>query len=60
MALDMTISFCRDAMGRTAFLEKVWEWKEAKGNRIFEQLKRLGASLDWSQATFTMSKVLIS
>ena len=45
----------RREMGREAFLEKVWEWKAQSGNRIVEQLKRLGASCDWSRNAFTMS-----
>ncbi|WP_127900958.1 valine--tRNA ligase [Solirhodobacter olei] len=45
----------RREMGREAFLEKVWEWKAQSGGRIVEQLKRLGASCDWSRNAFTMS-----
>ena len=45
----------KEAIGRDAFLSEVWRWKEEKGDRIFEQLERLGASLDWERATFTMS-----
>jgi valyl-tRNA synthetase len=45
----------RREMGREAFLEKVWEWKAQSGNTIVEQLKRLGASCDWSRNAFTMS-----
>ena len=48
---------CRVDIGREMFLQKVWQWKEAKGNHIFSQLKRMGASLDWDKSTFTMSKV---
>ncbi|MES2604778.1 MAG: valine--tRNA ligase, partial [Pseudomonadota bacterium] len=44
----------RKAMGRDAFLEKVWEWKEESGNTITSQLRRLGSSLDWSRERFTM------
>ena len=39
----------RDDLGREKFLEKVWEWKRNYGGRITEQLKRLGASCDWSR-----------
>lgn len=46
----------RFQIGREKFLEKVWEWKEQYGNTIYSQLKRLGASLDWSRARFTMDK----
>ena len=45
----------RREMGREAFLEKVWEWKEESGDAIIHQLKRLGASCDWSRNAFTMS-----
>ncbi|NRB36223.1 MAG: class I tRNA ligase family protein, partial [Rhodobacteraceae bacterium] len=45
----------RRDLGREAFLEKVWEWKEQSGGTIIEQLKRLGASCDWSRNAFTMS-----
>ncbi|MFQ5438890.1 MAG: class I tRNA ligase family protein, partial [Paracoccaceae bacterium] len=45
----------RRDMGREAFLEKVWEWKEKSGDTIINQLKRLGASCDWERNAFTMS-----
>ncbi len=45
----------RSDMGRDAFLEKVWEWKGQSGGTIRDQLKRLGASCDWSREAFTMS-----
>jgi valyl-tRNA synthetase len=45
----------RTEMGREDFLEKVWEWKAKSGGTIIEQLKRLGASCDWSRNAFTMS-----
>jgi valyl-tRNA synthetase len=45
----------RAEMGRDAFLEKVWEWKEESGGQIINQLKRLGASCDWDREAFTMS-----
>jgi len=45
----------RTEMGREAFLEKVWEWKAAKGGQIEQQARRLGDSLDWSRSAFTMS-----
>ena len=45
----------RREMGREAFLEKVWEWKGQSGGTIVNQLKRLGASCDWSRNAFTMS-----
>ena len=45
----------RREMGREKFLEKVWEWKTQSGGTIINQLKRLGASCDWSRNAFTMS-----
>ncbi|KAA3503984.1 MULTISPECIES: valine--tRNA ligase [Rhizobium/Agrobacterium group] len=48
----------RREMGREAFLEKVWEWKAESGGLIFNQLKRLGASCDWSRERFTMDEGL--
>ena len=44
----------RKAIGREAFQEKVWEWKEHSGNIITQQMKRMGASADWSRERFTM------
>ena len=37
----------KDDIGRDKFLERAWEWRELYGNRIVEQLKRLGSSCDW-------------
>jgi valyl-tRNA synthetase len=48
----------RRAMGREAFLERVWAWKEESGGSIKGQLKRLGASCDWSVERFTMDEGL--
>ena len=48
----------RQQLGREAFLERVWQWKEQSGNAIFAQLKRLGASADWSRERFTMDEGL--
>ena len=45
----------RQDMGREKFLENVWNWKEESGGTIINQLKRLGASCDWSREAFTMS-----
>src|SRR5687768_9836894 len=44
----------RNDLGREKFLEKVWEWKEKHGGIIIQQLKKLGASCDWSRERFTM------
>src|SRR5215813_8768238 len=48
----------RRALGREKFLEKVWEWKGESGGIITQQLKRLGASCDWSRERFTMDEGL--
>ena len=45
-------------MGREAFLKRVWEWKAESGGTIVNQLKRLGASCDWSRERFTMDEGL--
>ena len=44
----------RHDIGREAFVDKVWEWKAESGGLIFNQMKRLGASADWSRERFTM------
>ena len=43
-------------LGREKFLERVWDWKHKYGNRIISQLKKLGASCDWSRERFTMDE----
>jgi len=48
----------RRTMGREAFLAEVWKWKEESGGTIVNQLKRLGASCDWSRERFTMDEGL--
>ena len=48
----------RRAIGRDKFLEKVWAWKAESGGLILNQLKRLGASCDWSRERFTMDEGL--
>jgi valyl-tRNA synthetase len=45
---------CRKALGREAFTERVWEWKHQYGSAITDQMRRLGASVDWSREYFTM------
>ncbi|WP_373355994.1 valine--tRNA ligase [Pseudoroseicyclus sp. CXY001] len=45
----------RAELGRADFIAKVWEWKGEYGGRIVEQLRRLGASCDWSRNAFTMA-----
>ncbi|MEH6357409.1 MAG: valine--tRNA ligase [Pseudomonadales bacterium] len=44
----------RHDLGRDKFIDKVWEWKEESGGKITQQLRRLGASPDWSRERFTM------
>jgi valyl-tRNA synthetase len=48
----------RAKLGRQRFLERVWQWKERSGNTISQQLRRLGASIDWSRDRFTMDEGL--
>jgi valyl-tRNA synthetase len=48
----------RREMGRAKFLERVWQWKAESGDTIIDQLKRLGASCDWSRERFTMDEGL--
>ena len=48
----------RRKMGREAFLKRVWQWKEESGGIISQQLRRLGASCDWSRERFTMDEGL--
>jgi valyl-tRNA synthetase len=48
----------RREMGRAKFLERVWQWKAESGGTIINQLKRLGASCDWSRERFTMDEGL--
>lgn len=46
----------RHDLGREAFLEKVWQWKEQSGGTITRQIRRLGSSVDWSRERFTMDE----
>ena len=48
----------RRDMGREAFVKRVWEWKEESGGTIIGQLRRLGASCDWTRERFTMDEGL--
>ncbi|MFQ5563284.1 MAG: valine--tRNA ligase [Parvularculaceae bacterium] len=48
----------RRDMGREAFVERVWKWRHESGGQIINQLKRLGASCDWSRERFTMDEGL--
>uniref|UniRef100_A0A4W6CCD0 valine--tRNA ligase n=1 Tax=Lates calcarifer TaxID=8187 RepID=A0A4W6CCD0_LATCA len=48
----------RHDLGRENFIQEVWKWKNEKGDRIYHQLKKLGSSLDWDRACFTMDPKL--
>ena len=50
----------RKELGREKFIEKVWQWKEQSGGTITQQLRRMGASTDWSRERFTMDPGLSS
>ena len=47
----------RREVGRDAFIERVWEWKERSGGNISQQLRRMGSSVDWSRDRFTLDDV---
>jgi valyl-tRNA synthetase len=47
----------RQDLGREAFLDKVWDWKEKYGNKILDQITRLGCGVDWDRLRFTMDPV---
>ena len=46
----------KESIGREAFLERAWKWKEKFGNKITSQLKQLGASCDWTRERFTLDE----
>jgi valyl-tRNA synthetase len=46
----------REALGREKFIDKVWEWKQQSGSTITQQMRRLGASCDWTREYFTMDE----
>src|SRR5712671_470438 len=48
----------REQLGREAFVERVWEWRRHYGGAILDQMKRLGASVDWDREYFTMDENL--
>ncbi|MBN2694520.1 valine--tRNA ligase [bacterium] len=56
--LKATENLSRYDLGREKFIEKVWEWKKKHGDAITNQLKKLGASLDWDRERFTMDEGL--
>lgn len=48
----------RHDLGREQFVQRVYEWKEQYGNKIYNQLRRIGSSVDWKRESFTMSDKL--
>ena len=48
----------RQALGRSAFVERIWRWKEHSGSTITSQMRRMGASVDWAHERFTMDEGL--
>lgn len=48
----------RKELGREAFVEKIWQWKEQSGGTITRQMRRMGASIDWTRERFTMDETL--
>ena len=54
--LDAEGNVRRRDMGREAFIERVWKWKGESGGSIINQLRRLGASCDWSRERFTLGR----
>uniref|UniRef100_A0A8C5HE09 valine--tRNA ligase n=1 Tax=Gouania willdenowi TaxID=441366 RepID=A0A8C5HE09_GOUWI len=48
----------RHDLGRDSFIQEIWKWKNEKGDRIYHQLRKLGSSLDWDRACFTMDDKL--
>lgn len=49
----------RHDVGREAFLERVWQWREQSGSTITNQIQRLGASIDWSRASFSLDDNIV-
>lgn len=48
----------RHDLGREKFVDKVWQWRNEKGDRIYDQLRAIGSSYDWSRTRFTMDPPL--
>ena len=46
----------KNDLGREEFLKQIWEWKEKSGNKIVDQLKKLGTAVDWSISKFTLDE----
>jgi valyl-tRNA synthetase len=61
MVVERTLAgqgLTRQGLGRAAFLQRIWDWKAESGGSISRQLRRLGASVDWSRERFTMDEGL--
>lgn len=52
-----TLNITREQLGREKFLEEIWKWKDEKQDTINQQLKGLGATLNWEKAVFTLDPV---
>ena len=48
----------RHDLGREAFVNEIWKWKNEKGDNIYNQIRKMGASVDWDRAAFTMDPKL--
>ena len=46
-------------IGRDQFIEEIWNFRESSGETILNQLKKLGASCDWSRTSFTLDKIIL-
>ena len=57
--LKRELNKTRHDLGREAFVQEIWKWKEEKGDTIVHQLKRIGSSCDWDRARFTMDDVSV-
>ena len=56
--LKRELGINRHDIGREAFMEHVWKWKREKGHIIYDQIRALGASVDWNRVAFTMDDKL--
>jgi valyl-tRNA synthetase len=56
--LKRELNVSRHDIGREAFVDHVWKWKNEKGDRIYNQIRSLGASVDWDRTAFTMDEKL--
>ena len=54
--IGLKLFITKNDVGRDGFLERAWDWANTYGNRISDQLKKLGCSCDWSREAFTMDE----